>query len=189
MPSRTPTWKRRRASSSTASAPPSASAGKTQVLVPQQRVEVLAETDVLVCGGGPAGIAAACAAARGGARTLLIERWPFLGGMGTAALVNIWHLSDRRKLVIAGIVAEAIERAQRRITVHYAKRQQGRRMVQGQTTHLPFKLNMSGVIPPILWSQSKTGSQASGCDLPTVHRACATGSSPSVSPARTLACA
>jgi preprotein translocase subunit SecY len=45
-----------------------------------------------------------------------------------------------------------VERAQRRIPVDYAKKQMGRRMMQGQTTHLPFKLNMSGVIPPIFAS-------------------------------------
>ena len=45
-----------------------------------------------------------------------------------------------------------VERAQRRITVNYAKRQVGRRMYAGQSTHLPFKLNMSGVIPPIFAS-------------------------------------
>jgi len=45
-----------------------------------------------------------------------------------------------------------VERGQRRITVNYAKRQQGRKMYAGQTSHLPFKLNMSGVIPPIFAS-------------------------------------
>jgi preprotein translocase subunit SecY len=45
-----------------------------------------------------------------------------------------------------------IERAQRRIAVNYAKRQVGRRMYAGQTSHLPFKLNMAGVIPPIFAS-------------------------------------
>jgi len=86
---------------------------RTHVVVPEKKVEVLAEADVLVCGGGPAGVAAACSAARCGAKTILIERWPFLGGMGTAALVNIWHLSDRQKIVIRGFAEEAIERAER----------------------------------------------------------------------------
>jgi preprotein translocase subunit SecY len=45
-----------------------------------------------------------------------------------------------------------MERAQRRIAVNYAKRQQGRRLYAGQTSHLPFKINMSGVIPPIFAS-------------------------------------
>jgi len=64
-----------------------------------------------------------------------------------------------------------VERAQRRITVNYARRQQGRKMMAAQSTHLPLKLNMSGVIPPIFassiilfpatllqWSSSPTGS-------------------------------
>jgi preprotein translocase subunit SecY len=45
-----------------------------------------------------------------------------------------------------------VERAQRRIPVDYAKRQVGRRMYGGQSSHLPFKINMSGVIPPIFAS-------------------------------------
>ncbi|MBT8131347.1 MAG: preprotein translocase subunit SecY [Gammaproteobacteria bacterium] len=45
-----------------------------------------------------------------------------------------------------------VERGQRRITVNYAKRQQGRKLMQAQSSHLPFKLNMSGVIPPIFAS-------------------------------------
>ena len=54
-------------------------------------------------------------------------------------------------LAVTGFVV-FVERGQRRIAVNYAKRQQGRRMYQGTTTHLPFKLNMSGVIPPIFAS-------------------------------------
>lgn len=45
-----------------------------------------------------------------------------------------------------------MERGQRRISIHYSKRQQGRRMVSVQNTHLPLKINMSGVIPPIFAS-------------------------------------
>lgn len=81
-----------------------------EILIPAQRLGVLAETDVLVCGGGTAGVAAAIAARRHGARVLLLERWPSVGGMLTNALVNIWHVTDRRKQVIFGLVQEAIER-------------------------------------------------------------------------------
>ncbi len=91
----------------------------THIVVPETKVEVMAETDILVCGGGPAGVAAACTAARHGAKTILIERWPFLGGMGTAALVNIWHLSDREKIVIKGIAEEAVERANQRKWIRF----------------------------------------------------------------------
>lgn len=45
-----------------------------------------------------------------------------------------------------------VERAQRRIPVHHARRQQGRKLMAAQTQHLPLKLNMSGVIPPIFAS-------------------------------------
>jgi preprotein translocase subunit SecY len=57
-------------------------------------------------------------------------------------------------IAVVGVTAFVVfvERAQRRITVNYAKRQVGRRMYAGQTSHLPFKLNMSGVIPPIFAS-------------------------------------
>ena len=57
-------------------------------------------------------------------------------------------------ILVLGVTAFVVfvERAQRRITVNYAKRQVGRRMYAGQTSHIPFKLNMSGVIPPIFAS-------------------------------------
>jgi len=52
---------------------------------------------------------------------------------------------------VTGLVV-FVERGQRRITVNYAKRQQGRRILAGQTSHLPLKVNMAGVIPPIFAS-------------------------------------
>jgi preprotein translocase subunit SecY len=57
-------------------------------------------------------------------------------------------------LLVLGVTAFVVyvERAQRRIPVDYAKRQVGRRMYAGQSSHLPFKINMSGVIPPIFAS-------------------------------------
>jgi hypothetical protein len=55
---------------------------------PARETPVIAETEVLVLGGGPSGITAAAAAARAGRRTLLVERYGFLGGMGTAAGVT-----------------------------------------------------------------------------------------------------
>lgn len=54
-------------------------------------------------------------------------------------------------LAVTGFVV-FVERGQRRITVNYAKRQVGRRMMPGQSSHLPLKLNMAGVIPPIFAS-------------------------------------
>jgi preprotein translocase subunit SecY len=54
-------------------------------------------------------------------------------------------------VIVTGLVV-FVERGQRRITVNYAKRQQGRKVYAGQTSHLPLKINMAGVIPPIFAS-------------------------------------
>jgi len=67
--------------------------------------------DVLVVGGGNAGCAAALAAARNGARVLLVERYGFLGGTATAAMVGPWmtfHSGDER--IVGGIAQEMVER-------------------------------------------------------------------------------
>lgn len=77
---------------------------------------------------------------------------------GTLELVRTGEMSPAIALIlfmlVLGVTAFVVyvERGQRRITVNYAKRQQGRKMYAGQTSHLPFKLNMSGVIPPIFAS-------------------------------------
>jgi preprotein translocase subunit SecY len=77
---------------------------------------------------------------------------------GTLELVNTGGMNPATPFILGflvlGVTAFVVymERAQRRITVNYAKRQQGRRMYAGQTSHLPFKINMSGVIPPIFAS-------------------------------------
>lgn len=71
--------------------------------------------EVLVCGGGPGGIAAAVASARNGADTLLVERYGFLGGMATAGLVNpfmTWFAGEEQ--IIEGIFQEIIERLKAR---------------------------------------------------------------------------
>ena len=54
---------------------------------PERKTPVLSEVDLLVCGGGVAGVAAAYSAARNGAHVLLLEKYPFLGGLATGALV------------------------------------------------------------------------------------------------------
>jgi preprotein translocase subunit SecY len=77
---------------------------------------------------------------------------------GTLELVNTGGMNQAMPFLLGflvlGVTACVVfmERAQRRIAVNYAKRQQGRRMYAGQTSHLPFKINMSGVIPPIFAS-------------------------------------
>jgi len=77
---------------------------------------------------------------------------------GTAELVRNGEMASATAiLLLVGTIAATtfvvyMERAQRRITVNYARRQQGRKMYAAQSTHLPFKINMSGVIPPIFAS-------------------------------------
>lgn len=77
---------------------------------------------------------------------------------GTLELVRTGEMNAFMFIVLAIMVVAVtafvvfVERGQRRIQVNYAKRQQGRRVFAGQSTHLPFKLNMSGVIPPIFAS-------------------------------------
>jgi hypothetical protein len=82
-----------------------------EIREPERRTPVAAEVDVLVAGGGPAGIAAALASARHGARTLLIERYGYLGGMITGAyVVAILGVGDGRVPLARGIVDEIRER-------------------------------------------------------------------------------
>jgi preprotein translocase subunit SecY len=78
-----------------------------------------------------------------------------------AGTVELSRTGEMHLLAVFGLFALAIavtafvvfvERGQRRITVNYAKRQVGRKMYGGQASHLPLKLNMAGVIPPIFAS-------------------------------------
>lgn len=70
--------------------------------------------DVAVIGGGPSGIGAAVAAARNGAKTILIERYGFLGGMATNATVPVFcPYSDKEKAIIRGIGLEILEAMKR----------------------------------------------------------------------------
>lgn len=107
-----------------------------------------------------AGIVAGLPAAIGGTLDLVSQ-----GAMGEAFALFLFLMA----IVVTAFVI-FVERAQRRITVNYARRQQGRKMYAAQSTHLPLKLNMSGVIPPIFassiilfpatllqWSSSSTG--------------------------------
>ncbi len=69
---------------------------------------------------------------------------------GELTVILVFLLLAMTLLVTAFVVF--MERGQRRITVNYAKRQQGRKMVGGQSSYLPLKINMAGVIPPIFAS-------------------------------------
>ena len=108
-----------------------------------------------------AGIVAGLPAAIGGTLDLVSQ-----GALGEGFALFLFIMA----IAVTAIVIFA-ERAQRRITVNYARRQQGRKMFAAQSSHLPLKLNMSGVIPPIFassiilfpatllqWSSSSEGS-------------------------------
>jgi len=85
---------------------------------PARQIPIYGEYEVAVLGGGPAGIAAAVAAARAGRRTLLIERYGVLGGMGTAAGVTNFcglHANVHGELhrVVQGVASELLARIDR----------------------------------------------------------------------------
>lgn len=85
---------------------------------PARRTPLAGEFDVVVAGGGPAGLSAAVCAARHGTRTLLVERYGFLGGMGTAGgVTNFAGLYGRRGgetvQLVRGAVDELLERIER----------------------------------------------------------------------------
>jgi len=87
----------------------------TFVAEPQRKTPVLAEHEVVVLGGGPTGIAAAAAAARAGRSTILVERYGFLGGAGTAAgLANFCGLHGKvdgeDRQVVHGIADDVLAR-------------------------------------------------------------------------------
>ena len=88
---------------------------QTTLLEPARQLPMLGEYDVVVIGGGPAGLAAAASAARRGAHTLLVEAYGFLGGMGTAGGVTNFaglygrHQGEMRQLV-RGAVDELLAR-------------------------------------------------------------------------------
>ena len=77
---------------------------------------------------------------------------------GTLELASTGELSSAIVVMILSLAIAVtafvvfVERGQRKITVNYARRQQGRKMVQAQSSYLPLKLNMAGVIPPIFAS-------------------------------------
>lgn len=80
------------------------------IIEPKRNIPIIREVDVIVTGGGPAGFIAAVAAARNGARTLLVECYGFLGGMATAGLVGPFGLRDREIPVVEGIPKEFLDR-------------------------------------------------------------------------------
>lgn len=87
----------------------------TELVEPAKQVPVTAEFDVIVCGSGPAGVAAALAAARSGAKTCLIEAAGALGGIWTTGALGFMLDGEKKQ----GIICEILERLDR-----YGARQQ-----------------------------------------------------------------
>ena len=79
---------------------------------------LLAKADVIVCGGGAAGVAAAIAAARNGADTVLVEKAGYAGGMMTGGLLpSIISMTDRRNMLAGGICREMVDELSSRMGV------------------------------------------------------------------------
>jgi hypothetical protein len=88
---------------------------ESYILEPSRRVPLFGDYEVVVLGGGPSGIAAAIAAGRSGRDTLLIERYGFLGGAGTAAGLSTFcglhsNVHGEHKLTARGVVVEILDR-------------------------------------------------------------------------------
>src|SRR6185312_12230027 len=82
---------------------------------PARQTPILSRAQVVVLGGGPSGIAAAAAAARAGAKVALVERYGFLGGMGTAAMVTSFcglhaNVHGEIRRVVHGLADEILDR-------------------------------------------------------------------------------
>ena len=91
------------------------------VALPESKLPVVARPDVLVVGGGSAGLSAAVAAARNGADVLLLERFSYLGGLATGGLIILLLTMDdgAGKQAIGGLCQEIVDRMEKRKAVYY----------------------------------------------------------------------
>lgn len=88
----------------------------TELLVPSNDLQapIVSRSDVLVVGGGPAGVAAAVTAARSGVSVTLLERYAFLGGLASGGMVLVLDdMINGQEITVTGIVSEYIERMQK----------------------------------------------------------------------------
>jgi NADPH-dependent 2,4-dienoyl-CoA reductase/sulfur reductase-like enzyme len=78
---------------------------------PGRGVPVVAHSDLVVVGGGPAGIAAAVSAARNGLSVTLLERYPYLGGLASGGMVLVLDdMCNGAEITVRGLCGEMIER-------------------------------------------------------------------------------
>ena len=83
----------------------------TTIPIEATTAPVISKPDVVVVGGGPAGLAAAVAAARNGASVSLVERYPHLGGMAAGGMVLVLDdIVDEDEITVRGIAQEMIDR-------------------------------------------------------------------------------
>ncbi len=88
---------------------------RASVAEPDHRLPVAANADLVVVGGGPAGIAAAVAGARNGLKVVLLERYPYLGGLASGGMVLVLDdMCNGPEVSVRGLCAEMIERLERR---------------------------------------------------------------------------
>lgn len=89
--------------------------------IKKSKIQTSDDWDVIVVGGGPSGCAAATAAAREGAKTLLIESTGALGGMGTSGLLNAWcPFTDGEKIIYKGIAEKVFLESKKGVPhIHY----------------------------------------------------------------------
>ena len=83
---------------------------KQTIFEPAKTIPVLAEADVVVAGGGPSGVMAAVAAARHGARTILVERFSCLGGVATMGLPIQGYCAENGEQIVKGLAEEFRQR-------------------------------------------------------------------------------
>jgi len=90
------------------------------------RVPIVADVDVAVIGGGSAGLAAAVAAARSGAETLLVERFSYVGGLATGGLIVLLLTMDdgSGNQTIGGLCQEIVDRMEQQDAVHYPPKEE-----------------------------------------------------------------
>jgi hypothetical protein len=99
-------------------------ANANQVTLPGAQIPVIARPDVLVVGGGSAGLSAAVAAARNGAEVLLVERFSYLGGLATGGLIILLLTMDdgAGNQTVGGLCQEIVDRMARRDAVYYPQK-------------------------------------------------------------------